>query len=309
MALFASCRPTTPKQYIQPGEMEDLLVDYHLARAISNETNSRDAYQQHLVLQQVLSKHGLTQAQFDSSLVYYYTRADRFSAIYRRVADRLEEQAVALGASESDIGRYSALNAEGDTANIWADRSTALLMPTPPCQRLDFTIESDSTFRAGDSYLLQFMADFVYQDGIRDGVLYMAVDYPDTVVAQYQYVTYSGLSQMRFASRSDSVPQRIRGFFFLGSGNENSLTTTLKLLFINNIQLIRFHRKDEPKPATPVPTDSVARSTDSRGTEADSAGGGDRSGRRSARLLSTDQGTAHDRVDPAGSAVKIQPDR
>ena len=309
MALFDSCRPKTPEQYIQPDEMEDLLVDYHLSRAMAEQSGSRDAYSQNLRLEEVLRKHGVTREQFDSSLVYYYTRADRFINIYRRVATRLEDEAVDLGASESDIGRYSAFNAEGDTANIWNDRSTLLLLPKAPYQRFDFTIERDSTFSAGDTYLLQFVADYVYQDGLKDGMLYMVVDYPDTIVAQQQRFTYSGLSQLRFSSHSDSVPQRIRGFFYLGSGSEKSSTTTLKLLFINNIQLIRFHRKDEPKPATTIPTDSVARSTDSRGTETDTTGGGDRSGRRSPRLLSTDQGAANDRVDPSSSAVKIQPNR
>ena len=62
-------------------------------------------------------------AEFDSSLVYYYKRADRFVDIYTKVSERLEEQALLLGATEGEIGKYASLNATGDTANIWAERT------------------------------------------------------------------------------------------------------------------------------------------------------------------------------------------
>ena len=29
--LMAACKPGTPSQYIQPGDMEDILVDYYMA--------------------------------------------------------------------------------------------------------------------------------------------------------------------------------------------------------------------------------------------------------------------------------------
>jgi hypothetical protein len=38
LMLIGACKPQTPKQFIQPKEMEDILVDYHLAMAMANET-------------------------------------------------------------------------------------------------------------------------------------------------------------------------------------------------------------------------------------------------------------------------------
>ena len=35
---MAACRPGTPSEYIQPDDMEDILVDYHLARAMAQNT-------------------------------------------------------------------------------------------------------------------------------------------------------------------------------------------------------------------------------------------------------------------------------
>lgn len=242
-----SCAPGTPEQYIQPDDMEDLLVDFHKARAMAHNSSARSDsvdYYEALYTKAVLEKHGVSQEHFDSSFVYYYSRADRFSSIYKEVADRLDEQALILGASEGEIGKYAALNANGDTANIWKERPATMMMPVPPYNRWDFRLEADTTFRRGDAFLLQFVSDYVYQDGARNGVVYLAVDYEsDTTVTRNLHFTTSGISQLRFDTSVDSDIRSVRGFFYLDGGSEQ--TTTTRLLFLNNVQLIRFHKQHE----------------------------------------------------------------
>lgn len=271
-----SCAPGTPEQYIQPDDMEDLLVDYHRARALAHTSKvSYDSvgFYEALYVEAVLQRHGVSQEHFDSSFVYYYSRADRFDDIYKRVADRLDEQALILGASEGEIGKYAALNANGDTANIWKERPAAMMMPIPPYNRLEFALEGDTTFRRGDTFLLQFMSDYVYQDGARNGVAYLAVTYAnDTTVSRNIHFSSSGINQLRFDPNVDSDIRRVQGFFYLDGGNEQSTTT--RLLFLSNVQLIRFHKKaneddkkDSNQPAAIAQrADSVASSGGDRDT-------------------------------------------
>ena len=40
--LIVACTPTVPKEYIQPGEMEDILYDYHVAQAMSKTKGGSD---------------------------------------------------------------------------------------------------------------------------------------------------------------------------------------------------------------------------------------------------------------------------
>ena len=147
--ILVACKPSVPSQYIQPDDMEDILYDYYVSQGMADlpNDNSRDReYQRDLYFNIVLKKYGLTRAEFDSSMVYYYTRADRFDAVMQRVAERLEEQALVMGASEGEIGKYATYNATGDTANVWSDRTSALLLPVPPYNRWEFSIEADSTY-------------------------------------------------------------------------------------------------------------------------------------------------------------------
>lgn len=300
--LVAACKPSTPNQYIQPEAMEDILVDYHIARAMV-QVDGKSAMEEREYLDAVLKKHGVSREDFDSSLVYYYIRAERFATIYGHVKARLDEKALALGATEGEIGKYASLASTGDTANVWRETNTLTLLPMPPYNRFDFTLEPDSTFLPGDDLLMQFMVDFVYQDGTKDGTLYLVAEYPDTIITSQQYFSYSGLIQSRIEGKSKHAPTHIGGFFYLGGGN--APTTTLKMLFVNSIQLIRFHKKqvdEQPK----MPTDSIAHTSDSLGRTPDSTssrtGGGD-----SVKALPAQRRIAKDIVATSPSVSTIQP--
>ena len=263
---MAACRPTTPSQYIQPDKMEELLVDFHRVRAIAaQEGGSYDeqSLRKALYWKAAQQKHGVTQEQFDSSLIYYYTRADRFSEMYKHVLNRLQDEAVLMGASEGEIGRYASLNATGDTANIWPYASTHMLIPSAPYQRYEFCIDVDTLFRAGDTFLMQFVSDFVYQNGTKDGLLYVAIDYPDTVIVRQSRFSYSGVNQLRIPNLTKTSPKAVKGYFYLGGSAD--ITTTLRMLFINSIQLIRFHSQDEPEKTITTssftPADATKRTT------------------------------------------------
>ena len=284
--------------------MEDILVDYHLARAMSDDAISNDGegrYVQTLYLEAVLKKHGVTREDFDSSLVYYYTRADHFEDIYKRVAERLEEQALVMGASESEIGKYASLDATGDTANIWADRPNLMLMPIPPYNRRSFEVLVDTTFQQGDSFLLQFMSEYLYQDGSRTCTCYLAFHYTDTIITRNLRVQTAGLNQLRIPSH-DAELQAIKGYFFAGEGTERATTT--RMLFLSNIQFIRFHQEKKQEDED-IQKDSLPQDTVAQRNGTDSVGRGDTVG-RSIELVPAERGTGPHRMVMRDSVARIR---
>lgn len=260
--LMLSCKPTVPGEYIQPGEMEEILYDYYIMQALAGQGGNYEmnSYNKNVYYYAVLKKHGVTEAEFDSSLVYYYSNADRLYDIYIKLSDRIGNEAMSLGASVGGIGKYSKLRADGDTADIWRESPAAVLMPVAPYNRLSFEIKADSTFRQGDSFLLNFMTDFLYQSGTKDAVAYMAVRYDnDSISAFNSHVGVSGVSQLRIPGNSKNGIKEIKGFIYLNRGNDNS--TTLKIMFISNIQLIRFHPQEKPRDAVAADSLSARRDT------------------------------------------------
>lgn len=267
---IVSCKPGVPKEVIQPDDMEDILYDYYVSQGIASmpgpQSGSED-YKRDMYFNSVLNKYGVTRAEFDSSLVYYYTRADRFVEIYKSVQERMSDEALNLGATEGEVERFTAMQSlSGDTASIWEGMKSARLMPQAPYNKMQFVQKADTSFRKGDSFMLSFKSDFLYQGGNKDALLYLAVKYTnDSIVAQATHFSVSGINQLRI-NPVDLMPKEIMGYFYLGQGYEKS--SDLRLLSISDIQLIRFHKKKEEGAEdktleTPIEPDSIRQKKDS----------------------------------------------
>lgn len=267
---IVSCKPGVPKEVIQPDDMEDILYDYYVSQGIASmpgpQSGSED-YKRDMYFNSVLNKYGVTRAEFDSALVYYYTRADRFVEIYKSVQERMSEEALNLGATEGEVERFTAMQSlSGDTASIWEGMKSARLMPQAPYNKMQFVQKADTSFRKGDSFMLSFKSDFLYQGGNKDALLYLAVKYTnDSIVSQTTHFSVSGINQLRI-NPVDLMPKEIMGYFYLGQGYEKS--SDLRLLSISDIQLIRFHKKkeegaEEKTLETPIEPDSIRQKKDS----------------------------------------------
>lgn len=246
LVMLVACKPSVPSEYIQPELMEDILYDYHLSQAIAqNDRSSSDttAYYKNMYYYSVLKNHGVTEADFDSSLVYYYTKAELLHDIYRNISERMNNVAKAHGASSGEIGKYSQYKTDGDTANIWQDVVATSLTPYPTNNRFDFMLEADSTYKKGDTFLFNLMANFMYQSGTKDATIFIAIRYMNDSINTYsRKLTVSGFMQMRIPANKESEIKNIKGFIYLNRGMDDS--KTLKLLFIDQMQLIRFHPKE-----------------------------------------------------------------
>ncbi len=270
MFSIAGCEPGVPNEVIQPDDMEDILYDYYVSQgiaAIPGQQSGSEDYRRDLYFNSVLNKYGVTRAEFDSALVYYYTRADRFVDIYKNVQERMSEDALNLGATEGEVERFTMMQSlSGDTASIWEGMRSARLIPQAPYNKMQFVQKADTSFRKGDSFMLSFKSDFLYQSGNKDALAYIAIRYTnDSIVAQATHFSVSGQNQLRL-NAIDLMPKEIMGYFYLGQGYEKS--SELRLLSISDIQLIRFHKKKEESTEDktfeePVEPDSIRLKKDS----------------------------------------------
>lgn len=256
-----SCKPSVPSQFIQPGDMEDLLIDYHIAQAMASLNSKKDDdryFNETLYFAAVLEKHGYTKAEFDTSLTYYYTRADRFSEMYKRVVKKLNERALGLGASEGELTRFSKLSLNNDTIDVWNDRPSAMLLPYPPYNRIDFEQKADTSFRKGDSFLFLVQNDFVYQSGAHSAQACIVMKYDnDTIVSRTFSLSTSGVNQVRVPMIENRKVKDIRAFIYLTP--EKEVSSTLKMMVVKNIQLIKMRKKENEEDKTKLKKDTLTK--------------------------------------------------
>lgn len=258
VVFMTACRPGTPKGVITPGKMEDILYDYHIAIAMATQpqmgTQEDRDFNEVMYLHAALKKHGVTEAEFDSSLVYYYGHVDRFAEIYGDVVKRLSEEAVSIGASVGEIGQITTFSTTGDTANVWNDATSLLLLPRAGYNRVSFELKADTTYKKGDSFQFNIVSSWMYKSGMKDALVYMAVRYDnDSISTHSVHCTVSGNLNLRVPRVDEHSVKEIRTFIYLAPSGEDDSSN---LLFIDQIQLIRFHHHGEEQQnnATPPAT-------------------------------------------------------
>jgi hypothetical protein len=98
---------------------------------------------------------------------------------------------------------------------------------------------------------------WLMQQGNRQASVYMAVTYAnDSTVKQYSTVSSSGITNLRIPYCKERVKE-IKGFVMCGMRPSTDPTSNLCLLFVNNIQLFRFHNKLTNQPVVPQQPDSI----------------------------------------------------
>ena len=119
LVLFGlfSCKPSVDDEYIQPDEMEDILYEYHLAEEIAR-LNGGDSLSIRSFKANILNKYGVSQAELDSSLLYYNRHTKVLHDIYKNLVERFTNEAAAQGASVSEINKFGNLASSSDTTGI-----------------------------------------------------------------------------------------------------------------------------------------------------------------------------------------------
>ena len=262
MALLfcvSSCKPSLPSGVLSKGKMTDILYDYHLALAMAHMDDNGDKGQSLAYREAVLRKHDVTSAEFDSSMVYYMRHTELLEDVYKDLTDRYNNEITAMGGSAKEGGEFANLSATGDTANVWNLAASMVFMPVKPFNSTSFDIKVDSTFHKGDRLMLDFDAQFIYQDGMRNGVAMLAVQFGNDSIAQRTIMIQSTQHYSVELSDDDSLGiKSVKGYFMLmndDNGTGVSSQTTLKLMFLEHIKLIRMHpQKPVASPAGSSPS-------------------------------------------------------
>ena len=97
LLLLFSCAPSLPSSVLDEDEMTDVLVDFHLAQGMAEAQGDRPEVARYKYAQAVFRKHRITEAEFDSSMIYWSGRSEDFKHIYDNVVNRVRAQAERLG--------------------------------------------------------------------------------------------------------------------------------------------------------------------------------------------------------------------
>ena len=118
--LFGSCT-IRPDGVLSNRKMQKVLYDLHKTEGIMQAAgyNYGHDHETSVYYQSTLAKHGITQAQFDSSLVWYTDHPLLFNRVYPKVLERLKAEQEMYEKLSSDAIDMRAKLREAKKANDW----------------------------------------------------------------------------------------------------------------------------------------------------------------------------------------------
>ena len=265
MMLVVGCKPSVPSEFISEDDMEDILYDYHMADAMAHQSGGDDGANVIAYRAAILKKYGVTEAEFDTSMVYYMRHTDRLHTMYEHIAERLENKARDLGSSEGTLASLSKTRVAGDTVDVWKGEKALALIPNAPYNVYSFSVTPDSSYHKGDTFILAFNSSFIFQDGMRDGIAAMAIVFKnDSITSRIMHLSSSNRVNITLEDGGALGIKEIRGYFFLNKNQDaNSSSSTLHLMTISNIHLFRCRnsksQSTQPNAAGQTPGDSAKR--------------------------------------------------
>lgn len=252
LLCLAGCGKKVPSDVIQPEAMKDLLYDYHMASAMGSTLPYSENYKKKAYYRYVFEKHHVTEAEFDSSMVWYTRHSEELATIYEDLHKRLENEESAMKALVARKDNQLEVSMSGDTVDIWQDRTLYWLTASPLTNKVLFDLKADTSFKERDG--LELKADFHFVSQVaktsgRQAVMGLTFYFSnDSVQGITRRVQSSGIQRLYLRPDSAYEIRSVAGFIYYADENKRPSE-----LLLNNIKLTRFHIKDLP----PVPADTL----------------------------------------------------
>lgn len=229
MAVAALGCNRVPDNVIQPDEMADLLADIHTAESVVEMNYGRySSEDSRMELKQaILDKHGVTQADLDTSFMWYGAHLDKYMAVYENTTEILQDR---LDKNQAIEAEQASLSVSGDSVDVWAQPRRYVCNVRSATKYVTFKLAADNNWSKGDSYT--WRAKFFNNRGnVRWGIV---AEYDDgtTEVLNDQFTT-TGWQQMTFYTDSTRRAKAVRGYLQI-EPQPNSTST-----YIDSMQLVR----------------------------------------------------------------------
>lgn len=223
----------TPDYVIKPDDMVDLLADIHKGESVIELNRSKypgDSMRK-VMKQSILLRHGVTQEQFDTSLVWYGHNIEKYIEVYDKVIEELEGE-IKLADVSSDGTRVQ-MAVVGDSVDAWGDVRHRQFAFGEPSDIMKFNMRRDENWEKGDVYTWRFYV----RKRISPMTWTLAADYNDgSTDYVYGFVSSEGWNEVTFVTDTAKVTSNLYGTIMLQPEPFESA-------YVDSITLVRTRHK------------------------------------------------------------------
>lgn len=237
---LTACQVKRPKTVLSDAQMENVLYDFHIAKAMGEDIPYNESYKRVLYMESVYKKHGISQADFDTSMVWFARHPETLTKIYEKVNERLKAQREGINHLIALRDNKPKESKPGDSIDVWIWQHIYELTGMPLDNKITFALPSDTNFKDRDT--LKWTVRFRFVGGKPDSVLApsmaMQILYEKDTVSNLLKIKKPGMETISIAADTLGKIKEVRGFIYY------PLQKTPQSLLADRISLMRYHATD-----------------------------------------------------------------
>lgn len=230
--LLSSCSHT-PKGIIPEKKMRDVLIDMEMAEIIINE--NPDVYmsldKKKALFRSVFEKHHLTEAEYDSSLMWYGRNIDIYMQVYDRAIEEVDERIKDMG--DMQVEAFDAPYA--DSINVWVDKKYYVFFPKAVSNMVVFDLKPVEPYSADSRFVWEMQFWGLSSDKKQYIELNLRVDQMDTTVMAKAEINTDGLHRLTLHGIPDKPVERIYGYIRMKSS-----IVPYRKIYIDGLRLTKY---------------------------------------------------------------------
>lgn len=226
----------TPPGILSEKQMQAVLTDMQIAEAMIgvDYKSYQDSGYKEALYESVFRKHKITQAVYDSSLVWYGRNLDVYMKVYDRVKVDLEQQIKDLG----DVQASAAPNSRQDSVDIWPRRSMLILKPRVPFNGVTFDIKPQSNYSSGSTFVLGMHVSGMTEHMSHQPEIRISAVQGDTIITVNDRILQDGYHETVLQTLPTHQVRRVYGYIRL----DNSDTSYFQVA-LDSLHLMRYNYK------------------------------------------------------------------
>ena len=236
---LASCSKT-PDYVISENDMAMLLADIHEADAVVtfDKQHYKEDSTKEVLRESIFAKHGVSEEQFDTSLIWYGHNLDVYTEVYDNVVKILKDRQKRIIAEAKGAGEKMTLS--GDSVDIWASTPHIIFdrKRLGKDAQIAFSLPADNNSKAGDRYEWRF----ILYNATKEGNALIAVDYDDGS-SEYHSQNIKPDETAKLTLQSDSTLNvtRVYGYLIYKMEEEDAVFTDSIMLYRSRLNSDRYN--------------------------------------------------------------------
>ena len=233
--IAVSCS-RVPKHIISEKNMRAVLYDMHIAEAlVETEYGSyRTSDDRQNLYDAVFKKHNITQAEYDSSLVWYGKNIDLYMGVYNLVIKDVISSADALGEIMPDVlpGDMSSK----DSLEIWMYNRSYIFKQKNVFNTLLFDISPQSPYSSGSSFVLGMKVWGLPSDLKHRPKIHISAVHADTIISVNNELDSDGYYETTLKTIATKQVIRVYGYVTV-----NNADASYHRIYIDDINLMKYN--------------------------------------------------------------------